>query len=89
MQGNISLLSPTDTSPLGTGDIDCVYHFALDELHEVCKTNPQMADQSEMLEIMVGGNRLRDISDLPFDIAVQEKRDRFANPVPLDISEIV
>ncbi|MCY3542448.1 MAG: restriction endonuclease [Chloroflexi bacterium] len=55
---------------LGTGDIDCVYHFALDELHEVCRTNPQMEDQSEMLEVMVEGNRLRDISDLPFDIAV-------------------
>ena len=55
---------------LGTGDIDCVYHFALDELRQVCETVPKGEDQLEMLEIMVEGNRLRDISDLPFDIAV-------------------
>ncbi len=55
---------------LGTGDIDCVYHFALDELRQVCETVPRGEDQLEMLEIMVEGNRLRDISDLPFDIAV-------------------
>ena len=55
---------------LGTGDIDCVYHFALDELRQVCETVPRGEDQLEMLEIMVKGNRLRDISDLPFDIAV-------------------
>lgn len=55
---------------LGTGDIDCVYHFALDELRQVCETVPRREDQLEILEIMVEGNRLRDISDLPFDIAV-------------------
>ena len=55
---------------LGTGDIDCVYHFALDELRQVCETVPRAEDQLEMLEVMVEGNRLRDISDLPFDIAV-------------------
>ena len=55
---------------LGTGDIDCVYHFALDELRQVCETVPRAEDQSEMLEVLVEGNRLRDISDLPFDIAV-------------------
>ena len=55
---------------LGTGDIDCVYHFALGELRQVCETVPRAEDQLEMLEVMVEGNRLRDISDLPFDIAV-------------------
>ena len=55
---------------LGTGDLDCVYHFALHELREICTTEPSLADQSEMLEAMVAGNRLRDISDLPFDLAV-------------------
>ena len=55
---------------LGTGDIDCVYHFALDELRQVCETVPRGEDQLEMLEVMIEGNRLRDISDLPFDIAV-------------------
>ena len=55
---------------LGTGDIDCVYHFALDELRQVCGTIPRAEDQSEMLNVMVEGNRLRDISDLPFDLAI-------------------
>ena len=55
---------------LGTGDLDCVYHFALDELREACKTIPRGEDQLEMLETMIQGNRLRDISDLPFDLAV-------------------
>ena len=55
---------------LGTGDLDCVYHFALDELREVCKALPRGEDQLEMLETMIQGNRLRDISDLPFDLAV-------------------
>ena len=55
---------------LGTGDLDCVYHFALDELREVCETLPRGEDQWEMLETMIQGNRLRDISDLPFDLAV-------------------
>ena len=55
---------------LGTGDLDCVYHFALDELRGVCETLPRGEDQLEMLETMIQGNRLRDISDLPFDLAV-------------------
>lgn len=55
---------------LGTGDLDCVYHFALDELRKVCETLPMVEDQLEMLETMVHGNRLRDVSDLPFDLAV-------------------
>lgn len=55
---------------LGTGDIDCVYHFALDELRQVCEAIPKVKDQSEMLAVMVEGSRLRDISDLPFDIVV-------------------
>ncbi len=55
---------------LGTGDLDCVYHFALDELREACKILPRGEDQLEMLETMIQGNRLRDISDLPFDLAV-------------------
>lgn len=55
---------------LGTGDLDCVYHFALNELRDVCATLPGADDQSEMLETMIQGDRLRDISDLPFDLAV-------------------
>ncbi len=54
---------------LGTGDIDCVYHFALPELCRAVKET-SAEDQSEMLEQLIRGNRLRDISDLPFDLAV-------------------
>lgn len=54
---------------LGTGDIDCVYHFALDELsasiQELRNTEAQ-----DMLSIMIDGKRLKDIADLPFDLAV-------------------
>lgn len=54
---------------LGTGDLDCVYHFALHELTEALKeiSNP---DQQDMLSTLVSGRRLRDISDLPFDLAI-------------------
>ena len=54
---------------LGTGDIDCVYHFALDELRSAIL---EIDDESQMdmLNILVDGRRLRDISDLPFDLAV-------------------
>ena len=56
------------TLVLGTGDIDCVYHFALPELKAALeKTDNQ--DQLEMLMTMIEGRRLRDISDLPFDLA--------------------
>lgn len=54
---------------LGTGDIDCVYHFALYELQEALK-HLNMQDSYDMLMIMVEGNRLKDISDLPLDLAV-------------------
>lgn len=53
---------------LGTGDIDCVYHFALFELMEAVQATQNEA-VIESLAIMVDGNRLRDISDLPFDLA--------------------
>ncbi len=54
---------------LGTGDIDCVYHFALEELkNAVVKINDE--SQFDMLNILVEGRRLRDISDLPFDLAI-------------------
>lgn len=54
---------------LGTGDIDCVYHFALIELFETVKAL-QYADSVELLQIMMDGKRLKDISDLPLDLAV-------------------
>jgi hypothetical protein len=54
---------------LGTGDIDCVYHIALPELMESAREYGNEA-VSEMLDILITGKRLRDISDLPFDLAV-------------------
>jgi hypothetical protein len=53
---------------LGTGDLDCVYHVALYELEDAIREIGN-ADQLEMLDTMVQGKRLRDISDLPFDLA--------------------
>ncbi|MGO9613051.1 MAG: NgoMIV family type II restriction endonuclease [Dissulfurispiraceae bacterium] len=54
---------------LGTGDIDCVYHFALDELLSAVKLS-QAEDALELLHVMMEGKRLKDISDLPLDLAV-------------------
>jgi hypothetical protein len=54
---------------LGTGDIDCVYHFALSEL-QAAVDELELPDAQEMLSIMVEGKRLRDITDLPLDLAV-------------------
>lgn len=54
---------------LGTGDIDCVYHFALRELQKaVIDLNNESV--SELMDTLVQGKRLRDISDLPFDLAI-------------------
>jgi hypothetical protein len=54
---------------LGTGDLDCVYHFALPELKQSLLELGN-EDQLDMLNVMIDGMRLRDISDLPFDLAV-------------------
>jgi len=54
---------------LGTGDIDCVYHFALYELQKTVAALGK-EDASDLLAVMVNGNRLKDISDLPLDLAV-------------------
>lgn len=54
---------------LGTGEIDCVYHFALYELLEAAEELGS-DDTTELLRIMIDGGRLKDISDLPLDLAV-------------------
>lgn len=54
---------------MGTGDIDCTYHGALYELREAVRGSG-FGDQEELLETLIQGRRLRDISDLPFDLAV-------------------
>jgi hypothetical protein len=54
---------------LGTGDLDCVYHFALPELRASIE-DVDDESQLDMLSVLLDGRRLRDISDLPFDLAV-------------------
>ena len=54
---------------LGTGDIDCMYHFALYELVESVKDTGS-EDSIEMLDALIEGKRLKDISDLPLDLCV-------------------
>lgn len=54
---------------LGTGDIDCVYHFALDELQAAIRDLGN-SEAEDMLAIMVDGKRLKDIADLPLDLTV-------------------
>ncbi len=53
---------------LGTGDIDCVYHFALYELRNTLVIQNR-EEVLELLDTMIEGKRLRDISDLPLDLA--------------------
>lgn len=54
---------------LGTGELDCVYHFALHELMDAVDPAVDPAG-AELMHTMVQGRRLRDISDLPLDLAV-------------------
>ncbi|MFM5112145.1 NgoMIV family type II restriction endonuclease [Aeromonas caviae] len=54
---------------LGTGDLDCVYHFALYELISVLEEEGK-DDLLEFITSMVDGKRLKDISDLPLDLAI-------------------
>ena len=54
---------------LGTGDLDCVYHFALIELREAVAEMGNEESQT-LVNMMIEGRRLRDVSDLPFDLAV-------------------
>lgn len=64
---------------LGTGDIDCVYHIALPELRSATEEYAKHASGRalkgaatglELLDTLIEGRRLRDIADLPFDLAV-------------------
>jgi len=54
---------------LGTGDVDYVYHMALYELQKAVE---EIDDESlsDIFNLLVQGKRLRDISDLPFDLAI-------------------
>lgn len=54
---------------LGTGDIDCVYHFALPELLRAVE-NTGAEDSVNLMKVLTEGKRLKDVSDLPLDLAV-------------------
>lgn len=56
---------------MGTGDIDCVYHFALPELLVAVRDYAANGreDIVEQLDMLVEGKRLKDISDLPLDLS--------------------
>lgn len=54
---------------LGTGDIDCMYHFALYELVKAVEAT-DAEDSIEMLNVLIDGKRIKDISDLPLDLAI-------------------
>lgn len=54
---------------LGTGDIDCMYHFALYELQQAINES-ENDEAKDLLKTMIDGKRLKDISDLPMDLAV-------------------
>lgn len=57
---------------MGSSDLDCVYHIALDELIAATKAFSAggHSEQLETLQMLVEGKRLRDISDLPLDLAI-------------------
>ena len=52
---------------LGTGDLDMIYHFALDELITAVEAGRNDEGKAQ-LETLLNGDRLRDISDLPLDL---------------------
>jgi hypothetical protein len=54
---------------LGTGDIDCVYHIALYELRKAL-VDQDREETLDLLDTMIEGKRLRDISDLPLDLVI-------------------
>lgn len=58
---------------LGTGDIDCMYHFALYELISAVEeygSQNGREDIIEQLDTLIAGKRLKDISDLPLDLCI-------------------
>lgn len=57
---------------LGMNDLDCAYHIALPELREAVAEciGEERSEQIGTLQMLIAGRRLRDISDLPLDLAV-------------------
>ncbi len=56
----------------GTSDLDCIYHVALPELREAVAESLEgrRSEQGEDLDYLIAAKRLRDISDLPLDLAI-------------------
>lgn len=56
----------------GSGDLDCVYHIALEELRAAVSecVGGRRSEQDQDLEMLIAAKRLRNISDLPFDLAI-------------------
>jgi hypothetical protein len=54
---------------LGTGEFDCLYHFALYELQKAVAATGE-SEAANLLQDLVTGKRLKDISDLPLDLAI-------------------
>lgn len=63
------LPSRLESIALGTGDIDCVYHFALPELIAAVDATADSALERS-LAAMVDGKRLKNITDLPLNLTV-------------------
>jgi hypothetical protein len=57
---------------MGSGDLDCVYHIALEELRSAVTecVGGRRSEQDHEIEMLIATKRLRDISDLPFDLAI-------------------
>jgi hypothetical protein len=66
---------------LGTGEIDCVYHLhrdalegALDRARKASGTSAHrraaLDEQVKVFELLCHGDRLRDLTDLPLDLAL-------------------
>ncbi len=54
---------------LGTGDVDCVYHSALPELEGAMHAAGRSSEAAKLTNL-IDGRRLRDVSDLLFDLVV-------------------
>ena len=54
---------------LGTGDVDCVYHSGLPELEDAMVL-AERHDEAKKLKNLIDGRRLRDVSDLLFDLLI-------------------
>ena len=55
---------------MGPVDIDCVYHIALPEPKEAI-AHYEYHDTATMLDTMIVGKRLREISGRPLDLATK------------------